>query len=295
MRFITGLVCKNCLADVPLPIASPPYASGEVACWPESATPYFFLCLKCKHVFEYSADSLFLIPPPTNATEGSANAVFCLEVTCTANACSSLLRIQLVSPQKPDPFKKIYELIPKITSGQPMHCERGHLQNFGGRRLIFDLYTDPRWSTREQMPSAASTTSGPHPYLLDVARSFTSEAKCMSYLESLRWPNGVSCPFCDRREVSITERRKPSKNRSQRFWQCLSCKGQFRVTTRTVFQGSHMPLTQWFAAVALFLVDRRLSGYELKKLLSLRSNESASYILSRLSHSIPSRSSEGVE
>ena len=291
MRFITGLVCKKCLTDIPLPVANPPCASGEVACWPESATPHFFLCLKCKHVFEYSADSLLHIPPP-NAAEKGADTVFCLEVTCTANACPSLLRIQIVLSQKPDPFRRIFELIPKITSGQPMHCERGHLQNFGGRRLIFDLYADPRWSTREHVPSAASTNSGLHPYFLDVAGSFTSDAQCMSYLESLRWPNGVSCPFCSSSKVSITERRKPSRNRPKQFWQCLSCRGQFHATTGTVFQGSHIPLTQWFAAVALFLsVDERISAYQFKQLLAFPSYGTASYMLHRLSHSILIKSS----
>jgi transposase-like protein len=284
MRFITGLVCKGCLADIPLPIANPPYASEMVPCWPESAAPYFFLCLKCNHIFEYSADCLLLIPFPTAAKKG-ANAVFCLEVTCSENTCTSLLRIQLVSPRKPDPFRRIFELIPKITSGERVHCERGHIQNFGGR-LIFDLYTDPRWSTREQMPAATSTTLGLHPYFLDVATHFTSDAECMSYLESLRWPNSVSCPFCDSRRVSITVRRKPNRNKLQRFWQCLSCRGQFLATTGTVFQGSHLSLTQWFAAVALFVVNPRLSAYGLKKLLSLRTNRSASYMVLRISRSI---------
>jgi len=283
MRFITGLVCKGCLADIPLPIANPPYASEKISCWPESAATYFFLCLRCNHIFEYSADSLFVIPLPTAAKQG-ANAVFCLESTCTENACTSLLRIQLVSPSEPDPFRGIFELIPKITSGEPMHCERGHVQNFGGR-LIFDLYTDPRWSTKEQVP-VAYTASSLHPYFLDFATRFTSDAECMSYLESLRWPNGVSCPFCASSKVSITLRRKPSRNKLQRFWQCLSCRGEFLATTGTVFQGSHLPLTQWFAAVSLFLANPQLSAYELKKILSLRANRSASYMLRRISRSI---------
>lgn len=282
MRFITGLVCKGCLTDIPLPMANPRYASEKAPCWPQSDTAYFFLCLKCKRIFEYSADSLFLIPLLRTAQEG-ANTVFCLEVTCTAKACTSSFRIQLLTHQNPDPFKTIFELIPKITYGQPLYCEQGHLQSFGDRRVLFDLYIDPRWSTTEQVPGAAGTNSHLHPYVLDIATHFTSDAECMSYLESLRWPNGVSCPFCDSSKVSITEHRKPGENKPGRFWRCLSCRKQFLATTGTVFQGSHIPLTRWFAAVALFLVNRQISGYKLQKLLSLGANRSASYMLRRLS------------
>jgi transposase-like protein len=71
------------------------------------------------------------------------------------------------------------------------------------------------------------------------------ETRCRSYLESVRWPDGVECPRCSSREVGdIPARRK---------FYCRSCRYQFSATAGTVFHNSHLPLWKWFLTVALML------------------------------------------
>ncbi len=71
---------------------------------------------------------------------------------------------------------------------------------------------------------------------------FGSEEKCRSYLEQLRWPDGVRCPRCGAcRGISRIE--------SRGQYECDSCRYQFSVRVGTVFHRSHLPLWKWFVAV----------------------------------------------
>ncbi|HXF36001.1 MAG TPA: IS1595 family transposase [Actinomycetota bacterium] len=69
---------------------------------------------------------------------------------------------------------------------------------------------------------------------------FRSEEKCRTYLERLRWPEGVRCPRCGGRGISRIRRR-------DRF-ECNDCRYQFSVRVGTPLQGSHLPLWKWMLA-----------------------------------------------
>jgi transposase-like protein len=71
------------------------------------------------------------------------------------------------------------------------------------------------------------------------------------YLESLRWPDGAACPRCDSTKLLWLDSRSK--------YHCYSCRYQFRVTAGTLFHSSHVPLSTWLHAVALFLSAER--GY----------------------------------
>lgn len=79
------------------------------------------------------------------------------------------------------------------------------------------------------------------------------------YLEELRWPSGVECPRCGSDDNCWLERR--------RRYNCRSCKYQFRVTARTVFHDSHLPLWKWFVAIAAMLSDDGISATRLQAIL----------------------------
>lgn len=70
---------------------------------------------------------------------------------------------------------------------------------------------------------------------------------CRLYLEELRWPGGTECPRCGSDSISWLENRQKHS--------CRDCRYQFRVTAQTVFHDSHLPLSKWFAAVALMLAS----------------------------------------
>jgi hypothetical protein len=88
--------------------------------------------------------------------------------------------------------------------------------------------------------------------LIDVTRQFSTDDKCLDYIEAMRWPNGVCCVHCGVLNVSkIT--REAGKNKRTRIYQCLEkeCGKQFSPTSGTIFNDTHLPLTKWFLAIAL--------------------------------------------
>jgi transposase-like protein len=88
--------------------------------------------------------------------------------------------------------------------------------------------------------------------LIDVTRQFTTDDKCLDYIEKMRWPNGVCCVHCGVLNVSKITREKKGKNQRTRIYQCLEkeCRKQFSATSGTIFNDSHLPLTKWFLAIA---------------------------------------------
>ena len=96
--------------------------------------------------------------------------------------------------------------------------------------------------------------------LIDVTKAFSSDEKCLAYLEASRWPDGVRCTVCGAKEVSKIMRKTKTKNKRAQVYQCLekSCRSQFSATNGTIFHDSHLPLNKWFMAIAL-LVDAKES------------------------------------
>lgn len=76
------------------------------------------------------------------------------------------------------------------------------------------------------------------------------DATCLAVLERKRWPDGHVCPHCGIVETPYKIKRKSkTKNKVRTIYQCKSCKKQFTVTVGTIFEGSHIPLSIWFAAI----------------------------------------------
>ena len=88
--------------------------------------------------------------------------------------------------------------------------------------------------------------------LIDVTKKFTTDDKCLDYIEKMRWPHGVCCVHCGVLNVSKITREKKGKNQRTRIYQCLEkeCGKQFSATSGTIFNDTHLPLTKWFMAIA---------------------------------------------
>lgn len=95
-------------------------------------------------------------------------------------------------------------------------------------------------------------------YVLDT------EEKCISYLFSLKWPNGFECPVCGHsRAYTITTRRLP-------LYECANCCRQTSLTTDTVMEGSRTPLVKWFTAIRLMSqTDQGISAVALSRMLKV--------------------------
>lgn len=88
-----------------------------------------------------------------------------------------------------------------------------------------------------------------------IERSHDEEG-CRTYLEGLRWPDGVTCPRCASKKIS--------RIRTRDQLDCDSCRYRFSVTAGTIFHNTHLPLWKWFAAVYLIVESRK--GFSIDQL-----------------------------
>lgn len=72
---------------------------------------------------------------------------------------------------------------------------------------------------------------------------FANSDNCIAYVAARRWPDGVECPTCGRKDVSYVAAR--------RVWQCKSRhpRAQFSVKVGTIFEDSALPLSKWLTAM----------------------------------------------
>ena len=86
--------------------------------------------------------------------------------------------------------------------------------------------------------------------LYSLARKFPTEDAALKHLIAARWPSGVRCLACDHDKCWETDS-KGKTGKMRKLFQCAECGCQFSATQGTLFHDSHLPLTKWFAAIAL--------------------------------------------
>jgi transposase-like protein len=103
--------------------------------------------------------------------------------------------------------------------------------------------------------------------VLEFNERFHAESACRSYLESLRWPRGPSCPRCPQAKVWTM---KPP------FYRCAVCGHDFTVTAGTLFTDTHLPLRLWFQAM-WYVVNQKngASALGVQRVLGLGSYRTA--------------------
>ena len=107
-----------------------------------------------------------------------------------------------------------------------------------------------------------------------LTKLYGTDEDCREILTRLRWPEGVTCPRCKNRNVWYVESRKQ--------FTCSECSYQFSVTTGTIFNDSHLPLTTWFMAVLLLVEARKgISANQVKRTLGV-SYKTAWYLCHRV-------------
>jgi len=94
--------------------------------------------------------------------------------------------------------------------------------------------------------------------LPELNRLYSTDEDCREILTKLRWPEGVTCPRCQNRNVWWVQSRKQ--------FTCSECSYQFSVTTGTIFNDSHLPLSIWFMATLLLCEAKKgMSAHQLKR------------------------------
>ena len=83
-----------------------------------------------------------------------------------------------------------------------------------------------------------------------IINKYDTQAKCIEYLESLRWKNGVFCPHCGVLDHN-------TKRKQTNIYHCNDCNQDFSVMVGTIFEHSRLPLPKWFFIIMLMLEARK--------------------------------------
>ncbi len=96
----------------------------------------------------------------------------------------------------------------------------------------------------------------------------TNEAKAREWLEARVWPNGPVCPHCGATGDDVTALK--GKAHRPGLYQCSSCREQFTVTVKTVFERSKIPLSKWLAALFLMTASKKgVSAHQIHRSLDI--------------------------
>ena len=79
--------------------------------------------------------------------------------------------------------------------------------------------------------------------LQEAIKYFSDLDTCTTFMAQIRWPNGVTCPYCQSQAVSYLS--------SRRIWKCMmkECHRQFSVKVGSVMEDSPIKLDKWLSAV----------------------------------------------
>ena len=114
--------------------------------------------------------------------------------------------------------------------------------------------------------------------LLQVAEKFSDEEKAREWLESLRWPDGPTCPYCGTTNVQANIKHKTMTHR------CRECpkKPMFTVRIGTIMEQTRLKYRVW--AIGMYLYTTNLKGISSMRLhreLGI-TQKSAWFVLHRL-------------
>ena len=95
--------------------------------------------------------------------------------------------------------------------------------------------------------------------LVQIQTKFNTQAKCLKYLEKLRWGKTITCSYCD------SDKTIKSKSEQGRHY-CYDCKRSFTVFVGTIFEGTRLPLPLWFLTIGLILNSKGgISAQQIKR------------------------------
>lgn len=110
---------------------------------------------------------------------------------------------------------------------------------------------------------------------------FPDDARCLDYLDWLRWGDGFACPSCG---VITPALNGPVRGREFR---CPECRSRVSRTAGTIFQDTRTPLSVWFQAAWLMTTTKSgLNAKALQRQLGIGSYQTAWAMLHRFRHAM---------
>jgi transposase-like protein len=111
--------------------------------------------------------------------------------------------------------------------------------------------------------------------LISLAQEYANEDKARELLERLRWPNGAICPHCKndgkvKPNSKLTPKAGSKSAVRKGVYFCGACRKQFTVTVKTVFEGSHIPISKWLMAWFIVCSSKKsVSAHQLHRMLKI--------------------------
>jgi len=110
--------------------------------------------------------------------------------------------------------------------------------------------------------------------LMEAIKYFSDPDAALSFMASLRWPDGPTCPQCESKEYSFLSTR--------RVWKCKSCKKQYTVKQGTIMEDSPLGLDKWLCAIWMIANCKNgISSYEIHRGIGI-TQKSAWFLLHRI-------------
>jgi transposase-like protein len=88
--------------------------------------------------------------------------------------------------------------------------------------------------------------------IVDIYRRWPTQEACIAHLETVRWGESPTCPYCQSDKVA----RHHEVTRHSR-WQCWACRKSFAVTVGTIFHRTHIDLQRWFCLISLMMAAKK--------------------------------------
>jgi transposase-like protein len=109
---------------------------------------------------------------------------------------------------------------------------------------------------------------------------FHNEDKAREYFETQRWPDGNAfCVHCG----STNVKRLEGESHRAGLFQCNDCLGAFTVTTKSVMESSHVPLTKWALGFHKMAASKKgISAKQMQRELNLGSYRTAWFLTMRI-------------
>lgn len=93
----------------------------------------------------------------------------------------------------------------------------------------------------------------------EFLNKFPDDKATIDYFTNIRFPEGVTCPNCNRKEVK-------QRKDNQKFYHCNFCNYDFSIFKDTIFEKTSTDLQKWFYAIHLFLNAKKgISAKQLQR------------------------------
>jgi len=124
--------------------------------------------------------------------------------------------------------------------------------------------------------------------LIEFQKQFSTELKCIKYLEKLRWNNKPVCPRCK-------SNKKTYKFTKIGLYACGSCRREFGIRKGTIFEDSPLALTKWFMAFYFEISSpKAISSIQLSKEIGT-TQKTAWFVQQRVRWALDNKTIEKME